>query len=133
MHENSRAFSFVNRITSVQAGIRITGQYAIPADLDSFPSSLVAESIGQLAAWSAMAALNFERRPVAGLAATIELLAPVRPGQVLELAAELESVDAEAVAYGGTAHADGKPVLRLHHCVGPMLSQEEFDDPQAVR
>jgi len=80
-----------------------------------------------------MAALDFKCRPVAGLAASIELLAPVRPGQVLELAAELETVDSQAVAYGGTACAGGIPVVRLDNCVGPLLPLEEFDDPQAMR
>lgn len=133
MDHHFRAFSFVDRITSVEPGVRIRGRYAIPAGIDSFPSSLVAESVGQLAAWSAMAAVNFEVRPVAGLAGKIELLAPVRPGQVLELAAELETADREAVAYGGTAHVDGVLVIRLEHCVGPMVPLEDFDDPQALR
>ena len=133
MDEHFRAFSFVDRITSVEPGVRIRGSYAIPPDLDSFSHSLVAEAVGQLAAWAAMAAVDFKRRPVAGLAGRIELLAPVRPGQMLELAAELETVDTEAVAYGGTASAEGVPVIRLEHCVGPMMPMEDFDDPQAMR
>jgi len=133
MDQHTRAFSFVDRITSVQPGVRIQGRYAISAGLDSFPPSLVAEAVGQLAAWSAMAAINFEYRPVAGLAGGIELLAPVRPGQVLELSAELETADREAVSYGGVAHADGLPVIRLENCVGPMLPMEGYDDPQALR
>jgi 3-hydroxymyristoyl/3-hydroxydecanoyl-(acyl carrier protein) dehydratase len=133
MDEHFRAFSFVDQITSVQPGGRIRGRYAIPAGLDTFSPSLAAEAVGQLAAWSAMAALNFERRPVAGLAGCIELLSPVRPGQTLELAADLESVDAEAVAYSGTATADGVAVVRLQDCVGPMVLLNDFDDPQALR
>jgi 3-hydroxymyristoyl/3-hydroxydecanoyl-(acyl carrier protein) dehydratase len=80
-----------------------------------------------------MAALNFERRPVAGLAGSIELLSQVRPGQTLELAADLETADAEAVAYGGIATADGVDVVRLQDCVGPMVSLNDFDDPQSLR
>jgi len=133
MHEHFRAFSFVDRIASVQPGLRIRGSYIIPSGLDAFPASLAAEAVGQIAAWAAMSAVNFERRPVAGLAGSIELLAPCRPGQVLELAVDLESVDAEAAAYSGTAHADGVPVIRLERCVGPMVSQDDFDDPQALR
>ena len=133
MDEHFRAFSFVDRIHAIQPGVRIRGSYAIPAAIKSFPASLVAEAVGQLAAWAAMAALDFKCRPVAGLAASIELLSPVRPGQVLELAAELEAVDSEVVAYGGTAHAGGIPVIRLQHCVGPMMPLEEFDDPQVLR
>jgi 3-hydroxymyristoyl/3-hydroxydecanoyl-(acyl carrier protein) dehydratase len=125
-----RAFSFVDRITSFRAGNQIAGRYAIPASLPAFSNSLVAEAVGQLAAWSSMAALNFTHRPVAGLAGRVELLSSVRPGQTLDLVAEIESVDEEAVAYGGTASVDGLPVLRLHHCVGPMMPLDEFDDPQ---
>jgi len=57
----------------------------------------------------------------------------VRFGQTLELAADLESADAEAAAYAGTATADGIPVVRLQDCVGPMVSLNDFDDPQALR
>ena len=133
MDEHFRAFTFVDRISSVEQGIRIRGSYTIPADLTDFPPSLVAEAIGQLAAWSAIAALDFKSRPVAGLAGGVEFLSSVRPGQTLELAADLDSVEADAVAYGGSATAGGVPVLRLEHCVGPMLALEDFDDPQAVR
>ena len=133
MDEHFRAFSFVDRIHSIQPGVGIRGSYAIPSVIASFPVSLVAEAVGQLAAWAAMAALDFKCRPVAGLAGSIELLSPVRPGQVLELAADLETVDTEAVAYGGTAHVGDIPVVRLQHCVGPMMPLEEFDDPQALR
>ena len=117
----------------VQPGVSVRGTYAIPAALEEFSSSLVAEATGQLAAWGALAAVDFKSRPVAGIAGLVELLAPVRPGDTLELAAEIESVDADAIAYGGTASVGGSPVLRLHHCVGPMLPVEDFDDPQALR
>ena len=128
-----RAYTFVDRITAVQPGVSARGTYAIPAALKDFSSSLVAEATGQLAAWSALAAVDFKSRPVAGIAGLVELLAPVRPGDTLELDAEIESVDVDAIAYGGTASVNGSPVLRLHHCVGPMLPVEDFDDPQALR
>ena len=130
MNGHFRAFSFVDRITGIESGVRIRGHYAIPPAVDAFPASLVAEAVGQLAAWAAMAAVHFTHRPVAGIAGTIELLSPVRPGQALDLAAELESVDTETVGYAGTAHANGTPVIRLLDCVGPMVPVEDFDDPK---
>jgi len=128
-----RAYTFVDRIIAVQPGVSARGTYAIPAALKDFSGSLVAEATGQLAAWSALAAVDFKSRPVAGIAGLVEMLAPLRPGDTLELAAEIESVDVDAIAYGGTASVNGSPVLRLHHCVGPMLPVEDFDDPQALR
>ncbi len=133
MDGHFRAFSFVDRITRLEPAVGIRGQYAVPPAVDAFPVSLVAEAVGQLAAWAAMAAVDCSHRPVAGIAGTNELLSAVRPGQVLDLVAELESVDTETVGYGGTAHTDGTAVLTLRDCVGPMVPMEDFDDPKAVR
>jgi 3-hydroxymyristoyl/3-hydroxydecanoyl-(acyl carrier protein) dehydratase len=133
MDAHFRAFSFVDRINPAQDGKRIAGTFAIPAELKDFPLALVGEAVGQLAAWAAMAELQFEHRPVAGLAGSIELYRLPRAGGVLELAAELEQVDTSSVAYGGTAHLDGELVMRLQDCVGPMVPLADFDDPIAVR
>jgi 3-hydroxymyristoyl/3-hydroxydecanoyl-(acyl carrier protein) dehydratase len=133
MDGHFRAFSFVDRITSVQPGIRVRGTYQIPAGISSFPIALAVEAVGQLAAWSAMAALEFKMRPVAGIAAAVDLFTPPQPGRTMDLAVEIETVDNDAVAYGGTAHIDGIPIVRLNHCVGPMLPQEDFDDLNAVK
>ncbi len=128
-----RAFSFVDQVTEHEPGVAIRGRYAIPSGVESFPASLVAEAVGQLAAWAAMAAVDFTHRPVAGIAGLVEFLSSVRPGQMLDLSAELESVDTETVGYCGAARADGVPVLRLQDCVGPMMPADDFDDPKAVR
>ena len=132
MAERLSAFSFVDRITQLEPGVRATGRYAIPGHLPRFPACLVAEAIGQLAAWASMSRLAFRRRPVAGLAGETLFFGAVGPGDTLELAVELETCDEDAVAYGGTAAAAGRPVLELRHCVGPMLPMEEFDAPEAV-
>ena len=133
MDRRFRAFSFVDQITSLQDGVSILGNYNIPPAVNSVPATLVAEAVGQLAAWAAMAAVDFSHRPVAGIAGRIEFLSPVSPGQRLQLAAELESVDIETVGYDGTAHIDGSPVIRLLDCVGPMLPVDDFDEPDLVR
>jgi len=128
-----RAFSFVDRITRLDPGHRIEGLYTVPATASRFPAALMAEAVGQLAAWSAMSALGFTHRPVAGLAGETRYHGAAVPGQTLQLAAEIERCDDEAIAYGGSASIDGRCVLELTHCVGPMLPMEEFDAPEAVR
>jgi 3-hydroxymyristoyl/3-hydroxydecanoyl-(acyl carrier protein) dehydratase len=127
------AFSFVDRITAFAAARGAKGQFAVPAGLSSFPACLVAEAVGQLAAWVAMAHVGFRRRPVAGLAGEIRFVGEVMPGQRLDLEVELESCDDDAVAYGGRARVAGATVLELSHCVGPMLPLEDFDAPEAVQ
>jgi 3-hydroxymyristoyl/3-hydroxydecanoyl-(acyl carrier protein) dehydratase len=127
------AFSFVDRIAEVVPGVRARGSYRVPAGLREFPSALAAEAVGQLAAWSSMAQLDFRRRPVAGLARETRFLRPIRPGDVLTLEAELESCTDDDVAYAGRASVDGEAVIALDQCLGPMLPAEDFDDPQALR
>lgn len=127
------AFSFVDRITSLEPGARIAGRYTIPPHATRFPASLMAEAIGQLAAWAAMSQAGFQRRPVAGLAAETLYLGATVPGETLNLEVDIQACDEDAIAYGGRAHVNGACVLELRHCVGPMLPMEEFDSPAAVR
>ena len=133
MSGHPRTFSFVDRIDVAQSGLDIRGSYAVPVQIKTFPAALVGEAVGQLAAWAGMAAVNFSHRPIAGLAARIELLSPVRAGQTIELVASLETATTDTVVYGGMAYANGVPAIRLQDCVGPMMPVEEFDDPSALR
>ncbi len=127
------AFSFVDRISLRGDDGRVEGCYTVPAGASRFPASLMAEAVGQLAAWWAMARLDFQWRPVAGLAAATRYHAAVAPGQTLRLEADVARCDAEAVAYGGRAYIDGRLAVELVDCVGPMLPLAEFDDPDALR
>jgi len=127
------AFSFVDRITQVEPGVRVRGTYHVPAQLPGFPAALVAEAVGQLAAWASMARLDFRRRPVAGLARETRFLREVRPGDTLELEADLDSCSEDDVAYAGGAMRKGEAVIELEQCLGPMLPAEEFDAPDALR
>jgi 3-hydroxymyristoyl/3-hydroxydecanoyl-(acyl carrier protein) dehydratase len=127
-----RSFSFVDRITR-RDGARIEGHYTVPAGATRFPASLMAEAVGQLAAWASMSQLEFTMRPVAGLAAESRYWQQPRPGQMLMLAADIERCDAEAVAYRGSALIDGQPAVEIVDCVGPMLPMAQFDAPERVR
>jgi 3-hydroxymyristoyl/3-hydroxydecanoyl-(acyl carrier protein) dehydratase len=133
MDEHFAAFSFVDRITDLDAGKRARGLFAIPAHVREFPPCLVAEAVGQLAAWVAMSAIEFRGRPVAALAAETRFRGDVQPGQTLELKVEIDHCDDEAVAYGGWAAVAGRQVAELEHCLGPMLPAEEFDSLAALR
>lgn len=133
MNGRFSAFSFVDRIARCTPGVRIEGQYTVPPHVTRFPDSLMAEAVGQLAAWSAMAHLDFAWRPVAGLAGETRYHGEAVPGKTLTLEADLARCDAEAVAYSGRASIDGRCVLELIDCVGPMLPMPEFDSPDAVR
>ena len=132
MADHFAAFSFVDRITEYEPGRRARGRYVIPRGIAAFPSCLVAEAVGQLAAWVSMAHIGFRGRPVAALANETRFRSEVRPGDTLDLAVEIESCDEEAVAYAGRASVDGAEAVELVDCLGPMLPVEEFDSPAAM-
>ena len=127
------AFSFVDRITQIDGVAHVRGLYTIPASASRFPVSLVAEAIGQLAAWVAMSTVGFRFRPVAALAGDTRIHASPRPGDLLELQVDIESCDEEAITYRGRALVDGRLVLELMDTLGSMLDIAEFDDPAALR
>jgi 3-hydroxymyristoyl/3-hydroxydecanoyl-(acyl carrier protein) dehydratase len=133
MPDRFSAFSFVDRITELEDGRRARGRFAIPAGLPAFSTCLVAEAVGQLAAWVALARADFRQRPVAALSGETRILGDVVPGEILELGVEIERCDRDAVAYGGWARVADTPVLELCGCVGPMLPLEDFDAPEALR
>jgi 3-hydroxymyristoyl/3-hydroxydecanoyl-(acyl carrier protein) dehydratase len=132
MSDHFAAFSFVDRITALEPGLRARATFAIPPGIAAFPQCLLAEAVGQLAAWVAMAHIGFRGRPVAALALETRFLGGALPGQRLDLAVEVESCDDEAVAYGGNADIDGARVIELRQCLGPMLPAADFDDPAAM-
>ncbi|MEP6944133.1 MAG: hypothetical protein ABI981_14415 [Betaproteobacteria bacterium] len=133
MGDHFAAFSFVDRIMLLEPGRRAHGVFPIPRGIAEFPRALVAEAVGQLAAWVAMSAIEFRGRPVAALADRTTFHGLAQPGDVLELAVDIDDCDDEAVAYGGSASIGGQRVAELEHCLGPMLPCVDFDAPEALR
>jgi 3-hydroxymyristoyl/3-hydroxydecanoyl-(acyl carrier protein) dehydratase len=127
------AFTFVDRITELDPGVAAKGTFHIPARAATFPSSLLAEATGQLAAWVAVAKLGFRLRPVAGIARETVYAGTPRPGDTLDTEIRIDSCEDDAVAYQGWCRIGGTTVLEIHDCIGPMLPLHEFDDPQAMR
>jgi 3-hydroxymyristoyl/3-hydroxydecanoyl-(acyl carrier protein) dehydratase len=127
------AYSFVDRITEFVPAKHARGQFAIPPQLSDFSSCLVAEAVGQLAAWVSMAHIDFRGRPVAALATETRFHGDALPGQTLDLVVDIDDCDDEAVAYSGSAAIDGRTIVELIHCLGPMLPVEDFDAPDTLR
>jgi 3-hydroxymyristoyl/3-hydroxydecanoyl-(acyl carrier protein) dehydratase len=132
MSDHFAAFSFVDRITDCDPGRSARGRFQVPAAIPAFPACLVAEAVGQLAAWVSMEQIGYRGRPVAALAGETLFLASVAPGDVIDLAVEIEDVDDGAVSYRGWADVRGQRVIELNDCLGPMLPVAEFDAPEAL-
>ena len=127
------AYSFVDRIDALDSGRAAHGTFAVPPLLARFPACLVAEAVGQLAAWVAMDHIDYRGRPVAGIATETRFGEDAHPGRTIELSVTIDQCDDEAVAYSGAATSAGRTLVELGDCLGPMLPVAEFDDPQALR
>ncbi|HVF65668.1 MAG TPA: hypothetical protein VNE58_16900 [Casimicrobiaceae bacterium] len=127
------AFTFVDRITTLVPGVSARATFHIPATIRGFPSALLAEATGQLAAWVAVAKLDFRLRPVAGIAHESIYTGAPKPGDTLVTEIRIDSCEDDAVAYQGTARIADDTVCTLRDCVGPMLPLEDFDDADAMR
>jgi hypothetical protein len=99
--------------------------------LATFSSCLVAEAVGQLAAWPRWRTAR-SRAAGRGTAHETRFLRDVALGAVLDLAVEIDSCDDEAVAYHGWAEVAGARVIELNDCLGPMLPVADFDAPEAL-
>ena len=126
------AFSFVDRITEFAPGKSARGIFHVPAAVRVFPACLVAEAVGQLAAWVSMEHIDYRGRPVAALAGETRFLGRVEPGDTLALAVEIDDVDDDAVSYRGWADVNGARVIELNDCLGPMLPVADFDAPESA-
>jgi 3-hydroxymyristoyl/3-hydroxydecanoyl-(acyl carrier protein) dehydratase len=126
------AFSFVDRIHEFLPRTQARGSFTVPAGV-RFPACLIAEAVGQLAAWVSMEAVEFRGRPIAALAGATRFHGTVAPDSLLELGADIESCDDDGVAYAGWAAVGGKRVIELAECFGPVLPLAEFDEPDALR
>ena len=136
-------FLFVDRILHSSPGERIEGLKHITSDdhyLSSdddgqlyFTSSLVGETLGQLAAWNVMDHCNFTKRPVAGVVASATLYRPAYVGETLLLESVIDSLDDVVVQYHSTARVGDEIVFTVEGALGPLLPMEDFIEVDVVR
>lgn len=136
-------FLFVDRILESSLGEVVRGIKHITSDdhylsVDEkgrqyFSSSLVGETLGQLAAWNVMQALDFEKRPVAGVVASVKVDRQAYVGETLLLESFIDSLDGVAVQYHSIARVGDEVVLTINGALGPLMPMADFIDPEEVR
>jgi len=102
-------------------------------DVPTLLSCIIGEALGQLGAWSVMAAKDFVVRPVAGVVGEVAITGEAAVGDTVLLDTTIDSVTDDAVFYHAAASVDGAPVLRLENALGPLLPIDQFDDPEEVQ
>ena len=136
-------FLFVDRILHSVRGEWIQGiKHITPDDyylsltdtgLQHFMPSLIGETLGQLAAWNVMEAIDFAKRPVAGVVACATVHRPAYVGETLLLESYIDSLDDVAVQYHSVARVDDDIVFTIDGALGPLLPMGDFIGQDEVR
>ena len=130
------AYSFVDRIAEFEPGRRArAARSRCRRRSPHFPSCLVAEAVGQLAAWVAMDAHRLSR-PAGRGARDRDAVSRRRrsPGSTLELAVDDRRVRRRSGrVQRPRAASTAATSIELVDCLGPMLPVADFDSPDALR
>ena len=138
------SFILVDRITQFESGKKVEGLKHILAsdqyltrsqssDHNVYISSLVGEAVGQLAAWSVMHALDFTKRPVAGIVSKVNIFDEVKVGETLLLSAEIDELDDKAVEYHGCAYVGTRKIFEIESAIGPMVAMDDMISQSDVK
>jgi 3-hydroxymyristoyl/3-hydroxydecanoyl-(acyl carrier protein) dehydratase len=136
-------FLFVDRIVETIPGQLIRGIKHITQDdpfltVDEqgrpcFIASLLGETLGQLAAWNVMHALEFAQRPVAGIVAKAIPHRPAYVGETLLLESFIDRLEESVMQYHSVARVGNEIVFTLDGALGPLLPMEDFIDVDEVK
>ncbi|KTD45678.1 (3R)-hydroxymyristoyl-ACP dehydratase [Legionella rubrilucens] len=136
-------FLFVDRILELVPGEWVRGVKHVTCD-DAYlvqdeegrlclASSLIGETLGQLAAWNVMAMNQFTARPVAGVVASARPLKPAYVGDTLLLESFIERLDESSVQYHSKASVNGEVIFTVEGALGPLLPMDLFISEGEVR
>lgn len=136
-------FLFVDRIVQSSPGEFVRGIKHITSDdtfltVDEqgrpcFISSLLGETLGQLAAWNVMQHNGFSQRPVAGIVASARLHRPAYVGETLVLESVIDNLDDRAVQYHSVARVGEELIFTVEGALGPLLPMADFIEPDVVK
>lgn len=136
-------FLFVDRIVQSSPGELVRGIKHVTRDdffltVDEqgrycFISSLIGETLGQLAAWNVMQHNGFSHRPVAGIVASARLHRPVYVGETLLLESFIDNLDEAAVQYHSVARVGEELIFSVEGALGPLLPMDDFIAADEVR
>ena len=136
-------FLFVDRIVQLSPNEFIRGIKHITRDdayltVDSqgrpcFISSLIGETLGQLAAWNVMQCNDFTLRPVAGVVSCARLHRPAYVGETLLLESYIDVVDDRAVQYHSVARVGEELIFSIEGALGPLLPMADFISSEEIR
>ncbi|MBF6395658.1 3-hydroxylacyl-ACP dehydratase [Nocardia cyriacigeorgica] len=93
------------------------------------PSALVLECVCQTATWLIMLGSGLAQRATLLAVEEVRQLRAVRPGDVLDIDVQVESMADTAAVVNGVVRVDGEPVLTATRIMCGLMPADELDDP----
>lgn len=97
------------------------------------PAPLVLEALCQAGTWLILITTGLRRRAALLSVDSVTFHSAVRPGDVLELAGTVESLNDETAVLSGTATVGGRPVMTADAIMCALLPADELEDLEATR
>jgi len=102
----------------------------------AMPPPLVLESFCQAGTWLVMLTTDTRKRAALLSIGSVEFLADVRPGDVIELEGQVESMSDEVAVLSGRAVVDGTTVMEAKDIMCALIDAESLaplDDTQRLQ
>ncbi|TDC33669.1 3-hydroxylacyl-ACP dehydratase [Kribbella albertanoniae] len=135
-------FHLTDRITGYEPGRSIRARkvtsrsepyWRETPDGPVMPAPLILETLCQAGAWLVMLDTDVRRRAALLSVSDARFLGTVRPGDVLDVIAGVESVSEERAVMSGVVEVAGRTVLEATDVMCALIDSAELDDPATTR
>jgi 3-hydroxyacyl-[acyl-carrier-protein] dehydratase len=132
-------FHLIDRIDELDPGRSVRGRKVTSLaeefweqrpDGPVMPPPLVLEALCQAATWLIVASTGHRRRAALLQIGAVSFDGDVRPGDVVDVHGEIESLTEEMAVLSGTASVAGKPVLGATDIMCALIDADELDGPE---
>jgi 3-hydroxyacyl-[acyl-carrier-protein] dehydratase len=97
------------------------------------PPALVFEALCQAGTWLVMLSTDLERRAALLSVDVLRFHGPVRPGDVLQLEGQVESMDPDTAVLSGSVRVGGRTVLEADAIMCALMPTEDLEELVDVR
>ena len=92
------------------------------------PPPLILEALCQAGTWLVMISTDRAKRAALLSVGTVDFLAPVRPGDIVELEGTVDSMGDEVAVVSGRAVVDGTPVLEAKDIMCALIDADTLEN-----